>query len=154
MANCFWFYSILAGWSTWQWVFLNFSQNFWSFDTPDTPGCASAVFAENAIWNRLKQFLPLCVGLIWSGISQGFHGYSNFACRTNIGGLIDKKTDFFTLLVKEGATRHGSCWFGRHLLSKINNFRTIWLKYEKNNTWNIRLLVWRFICPVVQVNPA
>ena len=26
---------------------LNFSQNFWSFDTPDTPGCASAVFAEN-----------------------------------------------------------------------------------------------------------
>ena len=41
--NGFWFYSILAGWSTWQWVFLNFSQNFWSFDTPDTPGCASAV---------------------------------------------------------------------------------------------------------------
>ena len=29
MANCFWFYSILAGWSTWQWVFLNFSQKFW-----------------------------------------------------------------------------------------------------------------------------
>ena len=46
----FWFYSILAGWSTWQWVFLNFSQNFWSFDTHDTPGCASAV-----IWNHLKQ---------------------------------------------------------------------------------------------------
>ena len=41
--NGFWFYSILAGWSTWQWVFLNFSLNFWSFDTPDTPGCASAV---------------------------------------------------------------------------------------------------------------
>ena len=59
MANCFWFYSILAGWSTWQWVFLNFSQNFWSFDTPNTPGCASAVFAENEIWNRLKQFLPV-----------------------------------------------------------------------------------------------
>ena len=51
MANGFWFYSILAGWSTWQWVFLNFSLNFWSFDTPDTPGCASAV-----IWNHcLKQ---------------------------------------------------------------------------------------------------
>ena len=48
--NGFWFYSILAGWSTWQWVFLNFSQNFWSFDTHDTPGCASAV-----IWNKLKQ---------------------------------------------------------------------------------------------------
>ena len=46
MANCFWFYSILAGWSTWQWVFLNFSQNFWSFDTPDTPGCASAVLLK------------------------------------------------------------------------------------------------------------
>ena len=29
---------------------LNFSQNFWSFDTPDTPGCASAV-----AWNCLKQ---------------------------------------------------------------------------------------------------
>ena len=61
MANCFWFYSILAGWSTWQLVFLNFSQNFWSFDIPDTPGCASAVFAENEIWNRLKQFLPVCI---------------------------------------------------------------------------------------------
>ena len=45
--NGFWFYSILAWWSTWQWVFLNFSQNFWSFDTPDTPGCVSAV-----IWNH------------------------------------------------------------------------------------------------------
>ena len=50
--NDFWFYSILAGWSTWQWVFLNSSQNFWSFDTPDTPGCASAV-----IWNRFEPFL-------------------------------------------------------------------------------------------------
>ena len=47
-----WFYSILAGWSTWQWVFLNFSQNFWSFDTPDTPRCVSAV-----IWNRFDPFL-------------------------------------------------------------------------------------------------
>ena len=25
MANCFLFYSILAGWSTWEWVFLNFT---------------------------------------------------------------------------------------------------------------------------------
>ena len=53
--NVFLFYSILAGWSTWQWVFLNFSQNFWSFDTPDTPGCASAV-----IWNRFEPFLLQC----------------------------------------------------------------------------------------------
>ena len=53
--NGFWFYSILAEWSTWQWVFSNFSQNFWSFDTPDTPGCASAV-----IWNHyLKQILAI-----------------------------------------------------------------------------------------------
>ena len=55
----------MAGWSTWQWVILNFSQNFLSFDTLDTPGCASAVIAdsesENEIWNRLKQFLPVCV---------------------------------------------------------------------------------------------
>ena len=62
--NGFWFYSMMGGWSTWQWVFLNSSINFWSFDTPDTPGCASAVFAdnqsENEIWNRLKQFLPVC----------------------------------------------------------------------------------------------
>ena len=49
-----WFYSILAGWSTWQWVFLYFSQNFWSFDTLDTPGCASAV-----IWNH-------CLKQIWA----------------------------------------------------------------------------------------
>ena len=58
----FWFYSILAGWSTWQWVLLNFSLNFWSFDTPDTTGCASAV-----IWNHcLKQIwaIPPTVGLI------------------------------------------------------------------------------------------
>ena len=52
--NIFSFYSILAGWSTWQWVFLNFSQNFRSFDTHDTPGCASAV-----IWNPLKQILAI-----------------------------------------------------------------------------------------------
>ena len=61
MENGFWFYSILAGWSTWQWAFLNFSQNFWSFDTLETPGSVSAVFAENEIWNRLKQFLPVCI---------------------------------------------------------------------------------------------
>jgi hypothetical protein len=53
--NGFWFYSILAGWSTWQWVFLNFSQNLWSYDTPDTHGCASAV-----IWNRFEAFLLQC----------------------------------------------------------------------------------------------
>ena len=64
MANGFWFYSILAGRSTWQWVFLNFSQNFWSFDTPDTHGCVSAVIAENEIWNRIKQFLPGCRGVV------------------------------------------------------------------------------------------
>ena len=29
--NGFWFYSSLAGCLTWQWVFLNFSINFWSF---------------------------------------------------------------------------------------------------------------------------
>ena len=51
----------LAGWLTWQLVFLNFSQNFWSFDTPDIPGSESAVFAEIEIWNRLKQFLPVCL---------------------------------------------------------------------------------------------
>ena len=45
----FWFYSILAGWSTWQWVFLNFSINFWSFDTPGTPGCASAVIQNHCL---------------------------------------------------------------------------------------------------------
>ena len=59
--NGFWFYSILAGWSTWQWVFLNFSQNFWSFDTPDTPGCASAV-----IWNRFEPFLLQCSACSWT----------------------------------------------------------------------------------------
>ena len=53
--NGFCFYSILAGWSTWQWVLSNFSQNFWSFDTLDTPGCASAV-----IWNHcLKQIAAI-----------------------------------------------------------------------------------------------
>ena len=51
---------------TWQLSFLKSSQNFWSFDTPDTPGCLSAVFAdnqsENEIWNRFKQFLPVWLG--------------------------------------------------------------------------------------------
>ena len=60
LANGFWFYTILAGWSTWQWVFLNFSQNFWSFDTIETSGSVSAVFAENEIRNRLKQILQVC----------------------------------------------------------------------------------------------
>ena len=50
--NGFWFYSILAGWSNWQWLFLKLSQKFWSFDTPDISGSASAM-----IWNRLQQFL-------------------------------------------------------------------------------------------------
>ena len=59
MVNGFWFYSTLAGWSTWQQAFLNFSHNYWFYDTPDTPGGASVVFAENWIWNRLKQFLPV-----------------------------------------------------------------------------------------------
>ena len=63
--NGFWFYSMMGGRSTWQWVFLNSPINFWSFDTHDNPGCASAVFAdnqsENEIWNRLKQFLPVWV---------------------------------------------------------------------------------------------
>ena len=61
--NGFWSYSILAGWSTWQWVFSNFSQNLWSFDTPDIPGCASAV-----IWNRFESFLsgPLSGCGVWT----------------------------------------------------------------------------------------
>ena len=59
LANGFWFYTILAWWSTWQWVCLNFSQNFWSFDTIETSGSVSTVFAENEIRNRLKQFLPV-----------------------------------------------------------------------------------------------
>ena len=54
--NGFWFYSILAGWLTWQWVFLNFSQNFWSFDTHGTPGCASAV-----IWFARPIFYSWCL---------------------------------------------------------------------------------------------
>ena len=60
--NGFWFYSMMGGWSTLQWVFLYSSQFFWSFDTPETPqtpGSVSAVFAENEIWNRLKQFRPV-----------------------------------------------------------------------------------------------
>ena len=75
--NGFWFYSMMGGWSTWQWVFSNSSQNFWSFDTPDTPGCASAVFAdnqsENEIWNRLKQFLPVCHDYCWRFCSMFIH---------------------------------------------------------------------------------
>ncbi len=48
-------------WSTFQLLFFNFSQKFWSLNIPVTPGCASVVFAENEIWNRLKQFLPVCL---------------------------------------------------------------------------------------------
>ena len=59
MANCFWFYSMMGEWSTWQWVVLDFSQFFWYFDTPETPGSVSVVCAENEIWNRLKQFLSV-----------------------------------------------------------------------------------------------
>ena len=63
--NGFWFYSMMGGWSTWQWVVLDSSQFFWSFDTPETPGSVSVVFAdnhfENEIWNRLKHFLPVWI---------------------------------------------------------------------------------------------
>ena len=62
--NGFWFYSMMGGWSTWQWIVSDSSQFFWSSDTLETPGSVSAVFAdnqsENEIWNRLKQFLPVC----------------------------------------------------------------------------------------------
>ena len=59
MANCFWFHSILAGWSTWQWVFLNFSQNFWSFDTLTPLGVHPQWF--EITWNRYERFLLLCM---------------------------------------------------------------------------------------------
>ena len=38
----------------------------WSFDTPETPGSVSVVFAENEIWNRLKQFLQVCIRKLFS----------------------------------------------------------------------------------------
>ena len=79
--NGFWFYSILARWSTWQRVFLNFSQNFWSFDTHDTPGCASAV-----IWNHLKQIwaIPPTVYIDW--LIVGFtRPNSEIICGQNVG---------------------------------------------------------------------
>ena len=53
MANLFWFYSMIGKWSTCQWVVLDFWQFFWSFDTPQTPGSVSVVFAENEIWNSV-----------------------------------------------------------------------------------------------------
>ena len=43
--NFFWFYSILAGWSTCQWVSLSFSINFWSFDTSEITR-----FFSSTIW--------------------------------------------------------------------------------------------------------
>ena len=50
----------------WGWVVWDSSQFFWSFDTHETPGSVSIVFAdnqsENEILNRLKQFLP-----VWHG---------------------------------------------------------------------------------------
>ena len=60
MANCFWFHSMMGEWSTWQWVVWDLSQLFWSFYTPETHGSVSVVFAKYKIWNRLKQFLPVC----------------------------------------------------------------------------------------------
>ena len=71
MANCFWFYSMMGEWWTWQWIVLDFSNIFWSFDTPETPGSVSVVFAENEIWNRLKQFLPVWDKVIWQ-VLQNF----------------------------------------------------------------------------------
>ena len=70
IGKLFLFYSLMDEWLTWQWVVLDFSQLFWSFDTPKTPGSVSPVFAKNEIWNRLKQFLPVC---IW--ISLHFQNY-------------------------------------------------------------------------------
>ena len=47
-------FSLIRFWILLWNVFLNFSLNFWSFDTPDTPKCASAV-----IWNH-------CLKQIWA----------------------------------------------------------------------------------------
>ena len=50
--NIFWFYSILAGWSTWQWVFFEFPWNFLFFWHPWHPWvCIRSVCWK---WN-LKQ---------------------------------------------------------------------------------------------------
>ena len=55
--NGFWFYSMMGGRSTWQWVVLDSSQFFWPFGTSEIPGSVSEVFAdnqsENEIWDRL-----------------------------------------------------------------------------------------------------
>ena len=66
-------YSVLAGWSTWQWVFLNSLQNFWSFDTPEC-GCA-------VIWNRFMPFLLKWLGsLILNKIDPFWTMFSGGTC--------------------------------------------------------------------------
>ena len=97
MAICFFFFSILAGWSTWQWVFLNFSQHFWF---SDTPRCASAVFAENEIWNRLKRFLPVWCGrppwMIRDSSPQDLCKLTLQFAPANIGNFCQIMTSWYT----------------------------------------------------------
>ena len=44
---------MMGGWSTWQWVVLDSSQFFSSFDTPETPRSVSVVFADNQSENEI-----------------------------------------------------------------------------------------------------
>ena len=53
--NGFWFYSNMAGWLTWQWVFLNFSQ----ISGLLTPLGMHPQWFETTIWNRYEWFLLL-----------------------------------------------------------------------------------------------
>ena len=108
--NGFWFYSIMAGWSTWQWIFFNFSQNFWSFDTPDTPGCASEV-----IWNRFEPFLLQCTVMT----------LCLFHFQVKIGPF-----SYSTVWGQNGrfVTIWGECWWQQSFLCTVGNFPIFWIK--------------------------
>ena len=76
-------------------------------------------------------------GLIWSEISQGFQGYSNFVCRTKIDGVIDKKPDFIfdsfltTAVFTQNKTVAKTLWL------KILNFcPKIMIHFCHLNQWN------------------
>ena len=138
--NGFWFYSILAGWSTWQWVFFNSSINWWSFDTPDTTGCASAV-----VWNRFETFL-----LKWNGCLIRVSGVNK--CYFQIKKTLLNQGIYAISCRKKSMLNWESCWLkpcyqGTHCCSSID-FEIIPLKISvwANSAAIAHALKQRFCC--------
>ena len=119
----------------------NFSQNFWSFDSPNTPGCASVVFAENEsvvfaeneIWNRsaTPRFLrSLQINKFYVNTFLSHHKRLRQKSQTFLKLVI---IFVFTLLVINYYIVHSNCKCFTHVTKTRANLTTYCRKPENYN---------------------